>query len=148
MIPVWSTLAGFQALVVWQLSQANVVTMWVGPLPFLAKMPLPLWQVSQTVMLVCVCSNLTMGFHLPGALLWQASQALLVVKPVKCLPAMMLTLGKPGAPWQLAQLPLKLVWSTLAGFHPTTVWQVLQGWIAGTCVVGFWPLVASLPVPS
>lgn len=42
--PVWLKVAGFQALVRWQASQAWVVTMWLLVLPVAV---VPLWQVAQ-----------------------------------------------------------------------------------------------------
>ena len=46
---LWSTPAGVQALVVWQVLQGNVVTTCVGPLPFLASLPVPSWQIAHAV---------------------------------------------------------------------------------------------------
>jgi hypothetical protein len=42
--PVWLKVAGVQALVLWQLSQACVVGIWLVGLPVAVE---PLWQVEQ-----------------------------------------------------------------------------------------------------
>jgi hypothetical protein len=42
--PLWLKVAGFQALVLWQVSQEAVVGTWLADLPVAV---LPLWQVEQ-----------------------------------------------------------------------------------------------------
>ena len=67
---VWFHLLGFQAFVLWQLTQFAAVGIWFAVLPVAA---LPLWQVEHTVAAV---NKLWSGFEPNQVLvdLWQLSQ--------------------------------------------------------------------------
>ena len=72
-IPVWSNLAGIQALVAWQLSHSAVVGMWLAGWPFAAS---PLWQVEQLPRTLA-WSTVVVGFH--AVVEWQAAQAVVAL---------------------------------------------------------------------
>ena len=57
--PVWLNVAGFQAVVRWQVSQACVVGTWVPGLPVAVE---PLWHVAQEPGVTPVCVKVA-GFH-------------------------------------------------------------------------------------
>jgi len=91
----WFHLAGFQPLVLWQLTQLTLVGMCVATLPVAA---LPLWQLEQFVAAV---NRLWSGLEPSQVLvdLWQFSQTV--------WPLWMAVVGRPVAPklvlmWQLA----------------------------------------------
>ena len=69
-MPVWlKPVAGFQAVVLWQLLHSAVVAMWVGGLPVAV---VPLWQLEQ-VPITCAWSTRVAGFQ--AVVAWQVSHA-------------------------------------------------------------------------
>ncbi len=90
---MWLKVAGFQALVLWQLSQAAVVGIWPADLPVAV---LPLWQVEQAPGATPVWLKLA---GVQALVLWQPSHTAVVGICELGLPVAVLPL------WQLAQLP-------------------------------------------
>ena len=109
--------------------QVWVVGIWVVALWPVAKVPL--WQVEHTVMLVWAWSNLVIGFHLAGNLLWQLSHRGLVVNPARCFPAIPLAFTPS---WQLVQPLVIPEWSTAAPSHLSVLWQLLHSKLVTICV--------------
>ena len=68
-MPVWlKPVAGFQAVVPWQLPHSALVAMWFAGLPVAV---VPLWQLEQVPM-TWAWSTRVAGFH--AVVAWQASQ--------------------------------------------------------------------------
>ena len=86
-------MAGVQALVLWQVSHACVVGIWIAGLPVAV---LPLWQVAQVPGATPPWLKAA-GFQ--ATVLWQVSQDAVVGMCAPGLPVAVLPL------WQLAQLP-------------------------------------------
>ena len=140
-IPLWSNAAPLHlvklAVVddVWQVSHAAVVVTWVGLASLLPK-PLPLlllcrpsWQVAQAVVLTEPWSILSTGLNEVLLLLWQVSQATVLVGMCCALrpspfPVELLWVLS----WQVAQaVAVTSVWSIPDGWNATKfLWQLLQ----------------------
>ena len=124
-MPVWSMRApANDTVLLWQVSQAAVVTMCVVGLPVAVR---PLWQVAQPEVMP------VWSMRAPAndtVLLWQVSQAAVV------------TTASSACRWPSCRCgswrsPVMPVWSMRAPANETVLlWQVSQAAVVTTCVVG------------
>ena len=122
-MPVWlKPVAGFQAVVPWQLPHSAVVAMWPVGLPAAVVAVVAARAACRST---CAWSTRVAG--LQAAVAWQASQVALVKMCAAFLPAAF----TPS--WQVAQSEVMPVWLKLAGTHASVEWQVPH-----SPVVGMW----------
>ena len=112
--PLWSKVAGFQAVVRWQLSQRLSLVMCPAFFPVAL---VPLWHEKQ-LPTTCAWSTRVAGFQ--ADVEWQDSQLFVVATWPSFFPAACMPL------WHEAQLPAIPAWLKFAGRHATVVWQVWQ----------------------
>ena len=107
-------MAGFQAVVLWQLTQFAVVGICAAVLPVAV---LPLWQLEQLVELVKLLWSMPVA-GVQADVLWQVLHAAWVAMCPEGLPVVVVPL------WQLEHAPGGTpTWSNFAPEKVTVVWQ-------------------------